>query len=100
MASREQKLKIAVFVKTFFSIITFDSVKARHSFCQNRVSLVETSLRNYILTLKAHIENLTSGQGQKRSCCISVDPYRQPEHIYGVVIALAGFDRNILPKSC
>ena len=40
---------------------------------------------NYILNLKSHFENLTSGQGhdRKRSCCISVSPYGRFAHIYG-----------------
>ena len=36
---------------------------------------------------------------RKRSCCISVDPYGRPEHIYGVFIALAGLYQKLLPKS-
>ena len=55
---------------------------------------------NYNLTLKGNFENLTSGQDpdRKRSCCISVDPYGRPEHIYGVFIALAGLYKKLLLK--
>ena len=57
---------------------------------------------NYNFTLKGHFENFTAGQGhdliKKRSCCISVDPYGHPEHIYGNAIALAGHYQNLLPK--
>ena len=55
---------------------------------------------NYILTLKGHFENLTSGQGNDLigSCCISVDPYGRPEHIYGV-IALGDLHQKLLPKT-
>ena len=65
MTSREQKLKITIFAKVFFSVITFDSVKTRHSFCQQRIFLLETRRTNYNLTLKGNFENenLTSGQG-------------------------------------
>ena len=35
----------------------------------------------------------------KRSCCISVDPYGQPERIYGVFIALACLFKKVLPKN-
>ena len=45
--------------KYFFSANTFDQVKARHSFCQHRVSLVKTRRINYDLTLQGHVENLT-----------------------------------------
>ena len=48
LASREQKLKIAVLRKTFF-VITFNSVKARHSIYQHRVVLVKTRWMNYNL---------------------------------------------------
>ena len=36
----------------------------------------------------------------ERSCCISVDPYGWPEHIYGVFIALTGLYKKLLPKNC
>ena len=90
--------------KFFFSVITFDSVNSRHSFCQHRISLIETRRINYNLTLKGHLENLTSGQGwqgstdRKRSYCISVDPYGRSEHIYGAFIALNGLYQKLLPK--
>ena len=54
--------KIAVFTKTSFSVITFDSNKS-HQFYQHRVPLVEKRGMNYKLTWKGHFENLTSGQG-------------------------------------
>ena len=37
---------------------------------------------------------------RKRSYCISIDPYRLPEHIYCVFIALACLCRMLLPKNC
>ena len=36
----------------------------------------------------------------KRSCCISVDPHRRPEHSYGVFIALSGLYQKLFPKNC
>ena len=56
-------LKIVVFYLKSFSVITFDSVKTRHSFCQHRVSHVKPRRMIYNLTLKGHVDNLTSGQG-------------------------------------
>ena len=53
--------RIAVFTKKRILVITFDSRKARHSFCQYRVSFVETSRHNYKLALQNHLENLTYG---------------------------------------
>ena len=45
-----------------------------------------TCRMNYILTLKGLVEKFdlrsSSWPDRKRSCCISVDPYRWPEHIY------------------
>ena len=32
------------------------------------------------------------------SCCKSIDPYRRPEHIYGVFITLAGLYQKSYPK--
>ena len=91
---REKKLKVVFFFVKCFSVTTFDSVQTQHLFCQHHVSLVRTRRMIYNLTLKGYVENLTSGQGPwpdpKRSRCISVDPYRRPEHMYGVSIALAG----------
>ena len=51
---------------------------------------------NFILALKGYVENLSSGQGHDliRTRHVAypymqhVDPYSQPEHIYGVFIAL------------
>ena len=115
-ASREQKLKNNRFLrKTFFSIITFHSVKAQHSFCQQRIPPVGTRRMNYNLTLKGHLEQVKLvAPDRKRSCCISVDPYRWPEPMvfcgcwgltprllntaYGVFIALAGLYQMWLPK--
>ena len=37
---------------------------------------------------------------RNRSCCISVDLYRRPEHIYGIFIALFGLHQKLLPKNC
>ena len=106
LASREQKLKNSRFAKKVFYINTFDSVKIRISPCQHRICFLETRQKNYNVTLIGHFENLTSRSFQvrswsdrKRSCCISVDPYGRLEHIYGVLIALAGL-YQILPKNC
>ena len=61
---RAKALKIVVFyVKSFFYVITFDLVKTRQLFCQHRVFLVNTRRMTYKLTLKSHVESLTSGQG-------------------------------------
>ena len=77
-----------------FSAITFDSNLARTFFYQQRVPLVQTRRMNYYLTLKGHVENFDlrsrSWPDPKRSCCISFDLHRRPEHTYGVFIALAG----------
>ena len=48
--------KIAVFCEKRLSVITYESVKARHSFCQHRVSLVKPRRMDYKLT-KGHVEN-------------------------------------------
>ena len=37
---------------------------------------------------------------RKRSRCISVDPYRRPEHIWSVFTALACFYQKLLTKNC
>ena len=60
---RAKTLKIAFFGKKSFSVITFDSIKTRHSFCQHRISILETRRMNFNLTSKYHSENLTSGEG-------------------------------------
>ena len=59
---KTKTVKIAV-LRRRFSVITFDSVKTRHSVCQHRFSLFKTRRMNYNLTLKGNIETLTSGQG-------------------------------------
>ena len=69
---------------------------------QHRAPHVKTRRMNYKFTLKGHIENLTSGLGHdligKRSCCILIDPYHQPEHIYGVFIALVCLSKAVAEK--
>ena len=35
---------------------------------------------------------------RKRSCCISVDPYGRPEHIYGIFMARTGLYPKLLPR--
>ena len=59
---------------------------------------------NYNVAWKGHLKKnnprLRSWPDRKRSCCISVDPYGRPEHIYGVFIALVGLYQKLLPKSC
>ena len=53
-------------------------------FCQRRVPLMNTLRMTYSLTLEGHFENLAEGQDhddRKRSCCLLVDPYVQPENI-------------------
>ena len=47
----------------FFSVITFDSINARHPYSQYPVPLTKTRRMNYHLTLKGHVENLAEGQG-------------------------------------
>ena len=39
-----------------------------------------------------------SWPNREGSCCVSVDPYRQPEHIYGVFTALDCLYKRLLPK--
>ena len=39
-----------------------------------------------------------SWSDRKKSRCIFVNPYRRPEYIYGVVIALAGLFQKLLPN--
>ena len=56
---------------------------------------------NYDSTLKSHVEkfDLKPRSWPDRSCCISVDPYRRPEHSYCVLIALTCFFQKLLPKN-
>ena len=55
--------KRSVYCDTRFSAITFDSVKTQYFCCHHRVSLVKPRRMIYNLTLKGHVESLTSGQG-------------------------------------
>ena len=61
---------------------------------------------NINLILKSHVENLTTEQGHDMiqkghdAYQLSVDPYRRPEHIYGVSIVLTGLYEKLMPKNC
>ena len=76
----------------------------RHSFCQHRVSLVETRRINYNLTLKGHFEYLIYSQGHdmigkghvafQSILIVGLNT----SIIYGVFIALAGLYQKLLPK--
>ena len=91
-------------MKNIFSVITFDSVKARLCWL-NHVSLVENRRMNNNLTLKGHLENLTQDQGHDLAgkghvsyqciCNIGLNT-----SMYGAFMALSSFYQKLLPKNC
>ena len=58
-SKRAKTLKIVVFYENIFSVITHYAVKTQYSFCQHHVPFVKTRRKNYDLTLKVYVENLT-----------------------------------------
>ena len=55
--------------------------------CTEQSNILYTlALKGHDMTLKGHVESLTSGQGHdltRKGHVASVDPYRRPEHSYG-----------------
>ena len=106
LTSREQNLINSRFYEKRFSVITFDSGKARRLFCHHRVSLVQTRRINYKMTLKSYVKKMTWGKGPDNDLIgkchvafqsIHID-YRHLEHIYCVLIALDCLHQKLLPK--
>ena len=56
LASEEQNRKNSRFHDNSLSVKAFDSVNARHLFCEHRISLVKTRLMNYDLILEAMLK--------------------------------------------
>ena len=106
LGSRGQKSQKVHFLGNSFLPALAYLIMIESWFKHHRVSLVKAVRMMYNMTSKGQFENLTSGQGHRRSwnvrnrsCCISIDAHGRDKHISACFTPLSSFWRPQLIKN-